>query len=435
MKISKSIFLILGTSFILILEGCLSHKPLPKAVYAKNYSALTTNEQRAILPVGKDLSKQEAVNIAIANNPDYQISQLKAVSAQTKYYEALAGLSPTVAAGAVTTGQGINAAGVSANYRVFNGGRTVMNILEAKAKAEQSKWNVQNTRRKLIKEVTVQNNSLYKDSAILKIQQSNSRFQSDMAKKTIQKYNQGQASETDVLNFQIKEYEAKAAAIAAYRDYNVNSYKLAASMGMTTAKLPAQADISKSPIIPAEEDKKQPLPEIDFYLDAAIANRPDLKAQRDALKAAGYASYSAMGKLAPIIDLGLGRDGFQTRLYWLFLDGGARIANVRSKEALYGIQQEALLEKWIKVVQNVRTEYDSLKANKTRVKLLNQAVKIAFQRRNMVLREYNEGKIDITTLNQAQKDLVNAKLSNKEAEVAISNAKAKLNAACGIQNN
>ncbi len=67
-----------------------------------------------------------------------------------------------------------------------------------------------------------------------------------------------------------------------------------------------------------------------------------------------------------------------------------------------------------------------------RTKLLDQALKIALQRRNMVLREYNTGKTDIATLNKAQKDLVNAEQAYKTAEIDTSNAKARLNAACGL---
>ena len=428
MNYYKSIFIMLGISFLFLFEGCLSHKQVPNSIYSDNYSTLSTSEQRALSPHEKSLSKQDAINIALAGNPGYKRAKFEADAAQTEYYKALGALSPVVA---VAT----NTPGVSANYQAFNGGSTVMNILSAKAKAEQSEWDVKDHRRKLIQDIIVQDNQLYKNSANLNIQAANEKFQSEMAKETIQKYNKGKASKADILNFKIQALEAINAALTAERDYRINSYKLAASMGTTTAKLPGTAEIEEQSLSDTTDiDKKELVPGVNFYLDTAITRRPDLKAQREALKAAGYELYSAWGKLLPTIGVGLGsRIGFQTQLSWYLLKGGSRIAAIRSKEALYGIQQEVLLKKWIDVVQNVKTKHENLTANTTRKKLIDQAVKIAIQRRNLVLKKYNTGKADIAELNQAQNDLVNARLSSKQADVNVSNAKASLNAACGIQ--
>ena len=431
MHFSKSIYLMFGVLLIAICAGCTSHNSLPNAVYANNYSALTTSEQRAISPTNKTLSKREAINIALANNPGYKKAQYNADAKRAEYYKALGGLSP-IAAATANTGQSPATAGVSANYQAFNGGTTTMNILEAKAKAEQSKWNVSDYRRKLIQDVTVRDNQLTEDTAILKIQKANEKFQNEMLESTIKKYNKGNATKADILNFKIQALTAKNAAVSAERDYKINSYKLAASMGSTTAELPNTSILSKNATADTDDiENEKSVPDVNYYLDTAIANRPDLKAQTDALKAAGYALYSIWGSFFPIVNMGFG-NRFSSYLNWTLWNGGSRIMNIRSQETLLDIQEKILLEKWIDVVQSVRTEHSKLTASAARKKILDQANKTALQRRNLILKKYNAGKTDITTLNQAQSNLIKTEQSYNKAEIDVSNSRAALNAACGI---
>jgi outer membrane protein len=429
MSFYKSIFLIPSVSLVFIFAGCVSQEPLPNAVYADNYSALTTAEQRTISPNNKSLSKQEIINTALAGNPGYKKAQYKADYERAKYYEALGGFSPVVSA-AASTGQTGSTAGVSANYQAFSGGTTVMNVLAAQSKAEQSEWNVKDYRRKLTQNIIEQDNQLSQDSSYFNIQKANEKFQSEMAKETIQKYHKGKASKADVLNFKIQALAAKNAALTAENDYKINSYKLATSMGLTTAELPKNTEIEKVPT--NDEYNKESIPGVNFYLDKAIAMRPDLKAQRDALKAAGYALYSAWGSFLPVINIGLSNSSLLLGSSLYLWKGGSRIAAVRSQEALFDIQQEILLEKWNNVVRNVRTEHNKLTTSTASKKILDQAAKTALQRRNLVFKEYNAGKTDITTLNQAQKKLIKAEQSHKQAEIDVLNAKAGLNAACGV---
>ena len=421
-------FLISGVLSTILFNGCVSNKSLPSAVYANNYSALTSDELKEISLQNKSLSKREAVNIALSNNPGYKISQNNAEAAKVNYYKSLGGLSPTLSA-ATIVGNGGSATGVSANARVFDGGAAVMNILGAKAIADQSEWDVKNHRRVLVQNVTTQDNQLNRISKEMDILEADQKFQTEMYEETLIRYKAGKATKSDVLNFQINALKAKNAIVLANSNYKTNSYKLAATMGMMTAELPGSVENSNNFTI---IDNTAIVSGINYYLDLAIANRPDLKAQRDALRGAAYSMYAAYGSLLPSLDIGLG-SGFYSVLKWNLWTGSSPLFAIRSREISYDVQQEKLLGKWITVVQEVRTEHDKLISSINRLKIMKTTEKEAIQRRNLVVKKYNIGKADIATLNQVQNDLVQTQESYKKAEFDVLNAKAGLNAACGIQ--
>ena len=380
------------------------------------------------------------------------------VSAYAIYYSALSAYSPTLAAswgatqdagGNVDGGKSTNYAGrFTAGYQAFSGLTTTMAALAARATAEASEWAVKDYRRTLVRSVIVTYNQILLDRAYVRIQQGNERFQTQNADNSLLKYNAGAVSLSELLNFKIKKNQAKALAIDATKSYKIDRYALAALMGLTTADLPKGTKFPEIEVSDADEFELG----IEFYLDIAIAERPDLKGQKETLESARYSLYSAWGAFSPTLDLGLnygysntkGNGGsarptvknsnydYNFAFNWDLWKGGSRIFNVRSSEALYDIQKQALLKKWIDVVMEVRTYYVSLLADVASRKVLGQAKEMAQQRRDLVQEEYNAGNVDIAVLNEAQQELISAQQGWVTQTIGVSNSRARLYAAVGV---
>ena len=469
MKLVRNTLLTLGISLIALLAGCVSYQPPPSVIHADNYSALNDNDQKASPPTDKVLTKEAAITIALENNPDYKTYQLNKIASFAVYYAALSAFSPTVSASwgdTITTGSSAitatgsnsskrnNTAGnLAASYQAFSGFTTTFGALSARAAAMQAEWNVKDWRRQLVRDVIINYNTVLYNRAFLRIQQANERFQEQNATNSLLKYNAGADSLSTLLNWKIGRNQAKADAISAELGYKTSRYALAAKLGLTTADLPVQTEFPEISVPEADEFELG----VEFYLDIAIAQRPDLKAQKESLKAAKYNLYSAWGAFSPTLDL-TGNYGYSNTadgtLYnpirmggasgnsdinygfafnWNVWQGGSRIFNVRQQEALYDVQKQALLSKWISIVQDVRTYYVTLLANVARRKVLQQAREMALQRRDLVQEEYDAGNVDIATLNQAQQQLVSTRQTYVQSTIDVSNSRAQLYAACGVE--
>ena len=469
MKLVRNTLLTLGISLIALLAGCVSYQPPPSVIHADNYSALNDNDQKASPPTDKVLTKEAAVTIALENNPDYKTYQLNKIASFAVYYAALSAFSPTISANwgdtitkgrrvntnattGVTAGiQSVTTGNIAASYQAFSGFTTTFGALSARAAAMQAEWNVKDWRRQLVRDVIINYNTVLYNRAFLRIQQANERFQEQNATNSLLKYNAGADSLSTLLNWKIGRNQAKADAISAELGYKTSRYALAAKLGLTTADLPVQTEFPEISVPEADEFELG----VEFYLDIAIAQRPDLKAQKESLKAAKYNLYSAWGAFSPTLDL-TGNYGYSgttpnSALYnnvrmgddsqinygfafnWNVWQGGSRIFNVRKQEALYDVQKQALLSKWISIVQDVRTYYVTLLANVARRKVLQQAREMALQRRDLVQEEYDAGNVDIATLNQAQQQLVSTRQTYVQSTIDVSNSRAQLYAACGVE--
>ena len=450
-----------------MLAGCVSYQPPPSVIHSDNYTAIDSDQHKALPPTDKILTQQEAITIALENNPDYKSAQLSMISAFAVYYGALSAYSPELAAHYggrqngvtnATTGTGGTGgaknkynAGLTASYQAFSGLTTTMNALAQRATAEASEWAVKDYRRTLVRTVIVTYNTILKDRAYVRIEQANERFNTQNADNSLLKYNAGADSLSDLLNFKVLKNKAKSNAILATRAYKVDRYALAALMGLTTSDLPVETKFPEITVTDADEFELG----VEFYLDIAIAERPDLKQVKEQLQSARYSLYQTWGAFSPTLDLdlnyGYANNDYQTGMggkvdmeqdgnynygfafNWDLWKGGSRIFNVRSQEALYDVQKQALLKKWIDVVMEVRQEYVSLLAYVASRKVLGQAKEMSQQRRDLVQEEYDAGNKDIAVLNQAQNDMVGAQQDYVTATIDVANSRARLYAAVGVE--
>ncbi len=455
-----------GCALFVISSGCVSYKPPPAVIHADNYTAESESEQRRLPADNSVLTVNEAVNIALANNPTYQIARLTMVSAYALYYKSLSVFSPTLginygqtwtqgrSSGNSRGTRGNSSTGyLGMNYTAFNGMQDVFGALNAVATAKQNEYAYRNARRVLVRATRVQYYTVLLDRANIQIALGNEIFQEQMVNDEQLKYDAGATSLSQVLNFKIDRNDAQTALIKNKADYQIDRYLLAQYMGLTTANIPPEVRFPPIEVVANSEFSMG----VEFYLDLAINQRPDLRAEKEALKAAKYALYQSWGAFSPTVDISMdygfsagvggsgamggamaptGPDGSNTYNYgwaanWSLWEGGSRIFNVRSNMALYDAQKETLLQRWIDVVTSVRQWYVHLNMSIAVRKIQAQTLQLARQRRDLVREEYNAGNQDIATLNQAQLNLIRSETDYVTAVISVAKDRARLAAACG----
>ena len=477
MKLLKYSAYMAGAALFAFSSGCVAYKPPPDIIHANNYTAESMKVQRALPFAYKEMSVKDAINIAITNNPTYQTARLAMIKAWATYYGSLNAFAPNIGVGfsgsqsgtygnatsptySNTWASGIGSSGnYGANYNVFNGLMDTMYAMNQLASAKSAEELNKDARRKLVLSVKLAYFQILKDKATIQIQQSNEMFQEQQVNETQLKYDAGASSLADLLNWKVKRNDAQVAVIIAKAAYAVDKYALAALLGLTSSEIPDSVEFPNVDVI---EDQGYSLG-VEFYINVAVSQRPDLQSSREMVKAYKYSLYQTWGAFSPTANIGwqyasstnngamrpydsgttyTNSYGFNTT--WTIWDGnntasgtsgggGCRITNVRKAQADYDTAQETLLSTWITVIQNVRTAYTNLVASIATKKINGATLSMSKERRDLVRDGYNAGNTDIATLNGAQNDLVSVEQNYVSSIISVATNKANLDAACGLR--
>ncbi|MCP4177270.1 MAG: TolC family protein [bacterium] len=447
MKLLKFAVIFLYCLIIINLMGCISHRSLPPAVFSDNYTALENKSQRQYPRGNKVLTVDDAINTSLANNPTYEIARLNMIQAYSNYYKSLSKLSPGLAIGSSTLNHRMNTVGGAASGVSMT---KLFNVLNKHAEAESQEYSYKNIRRILIKEIKLTYYQIQLDRAKTQIDLGN-RIYNDLMIKYAESKKNNSVSKGDLLNFKIDKNNAQSALIKNNALMQINKFKLAKLMGLTSSNV--NNNIKLAPINIPDNNIEYPMSQ-DYYLDMAIKQRPDLASQKEILKAAKYSLYKSWSALSPVANAGLdygfaraystsGLPGsimmmaqnfdwnYGFDINWNLLQGGGRIFTIREKQAAYYAMKEALLRKWISVVRSVRTDYTQLNKSIARRKIIAETLKMAKERRNQLREKYNDGKTNIAVLNQAQNSLVKTEGEYVKSCIHVAMSKAKLAAAVG----
>ena len=192
------------------------------------------------------------------------------------------------------------------------------------------------------------------------------------------------------------------------------------------------------------------------YLDAALANRPDLKALREALEASKFSYYSSIAAFGPTVtaNIGIGytnaathyspykyptytqhrgvtRNRYSTfssgiNVSWELFSGGSTFFNMRASQAAMEQAEYSLADQWITVINDVRTAYENYIVSLKTVKLYQKNLEAVRKMRDLVDDEYEAGNCAITRVNEVQREFVNAETYLAQAVVNMHNAKAQI---------
>lgn len=451
--------IIVGVSGVILgTVGCIIQPPPTIApVVSGNRYTKEDAKQFSIPDDVKVLSMDFCIQLALKNNPDV-LSKAAAINAAwSRYYQSLSGYAPSINMGAgyagktsmypggvpSSTSNGYNLT-ASASLLVFNGLTREMNVLVAQYSAKQSEELNADARRLLIQAVGTSYNTIQAARETIRIQEENRRYNQGLLEQADAKYKAGTTALSDVLNFEIQLYQTQIQLIAARADERIGRYMLAQLMGLTTSTVPESIGF------PAIKNSTYILSDVNIYLDAALKNRPDLKAYRYALKSAEYTLYSIYGEYSPTIyatgGAGLGGaqvsgKGMQNRsgngnwgatADWNVFNGFKTWNRIREAHSLLEIGQYAVATQWIAVINEVRQAHQRYAQYEEQLAVTLKKLALVKRTRELVVEQYKAGTTEVVRVNEAQRDVVDAETQVANLLILIVEAKIRLDAATGF---
>ncbi len=453
---------------VIMFGGCLNYTPPPIETESDTFTKQKKDPRIVLPPDTKVLTLDMAQELAIANNPSFESKYHAVQAAWDAYRQRFSSYMPTITAdygfsqniGKPTditnttqynTDSRTSSLGFNASLLVFDGLQREMKLLKARHEALGEESVREDARRLLLKSVAEAYNNILLQIENNRIAITDRDFQLKQLKDAQYKYDAGAVPLSDVLNFKVKVNQATSNQITAEYSYNAYRYLLASLMGITESSLPESLKYSPIDAIPEET-----LPDINIYLDMALNNRPDLRNYREALEAARYQLYTQWGAYSPNLYLngGLGysnnwnhydnRSGnypaarhsyYNDRTYnwsvnseWVIFNGFSRELQIRQAQSQVYSAEFNVASMWITVIQEVRTAYDTYLQNVKQAKLFKETLQLVTKQRDLVEEEYKAGNKELTRLNEAQRDLVEAETNLVIALVNVMNARAQLDA-------
>ena len=266
----------------------------------------------------------------------------------------------------------------------------------------------------------------------VKIANADHAFNMRLLKDALARQKQGAGSLSDVLNFEVRQRGAEAVLIIAEQNYDSSRIALATLMGIPEGQLPDTVVVA-----PLQDETPEAMADQvdDEWIARALAQRPDVALRKHGLeraqasvgqrKSAYYPSVNAFASqdyqrsndstltdkdAATTVGVNVG--------YTLFAGGRNRAAVHEAKH--YRTESEWLLEDAELTAQaDVRNALLQLSASQKQLLLQRTTADYVEQNRTLVEKEYNAGQTDLTRLNQAQRDLVEAQSRLASARVAL----------------
>ncbi len=465
--------------------GCYSYKEPTVAAMGESYSARERDNAEDMFKNMSLLTLRDAQRIAIKNNPTYIAAYHSMEAARMKYLQAWGAYSPTLTAsyqlsngrswvtrgGSAETASGVRPytdrfsqnVGISAQMLLFDGFGRLFRLKAAKSDFNYYARMEEDACRTMMQAVAYAYNTVLLAIENRRIALEDRDFQKSSLQNTQYKFEAGAAPLSDVLNFEIYVNSADVSLIAADYQYEVAIYALAQLMGYPEGTLPSHLKFPED-----YKAKFAELPAVEIYLDAALANRPDLKAYRERLNVAKYQVYQAWSAYSPVVYGFVDFDFTPTRtegreynnpgvmvnnaplrtggnttkrnemgLYygiqadWTLFNGFIRTNQLREAKAARAVAEYQVAANWFTVVNEVRTAYANYIQSVKQTKLYAKIRALSAKQRDLVDDEYRAGNAELTRLNEAQRDLVEAETSLASSYINVQNAKAQLDAVVG----
>ncbi len=456
---------IIGAAALALLAcGCYNYKAPAAAALGESYTERKRDAADDMFKDLKELTLLDAQRIAIRNNPTYIAAYHAVEAARMKYYQAWGAYSPTLSASFSmgnshkwmrdSNGEPRNdtfstSVGVKANMLLFDGFARYFKLKAAESTLKYQGFMEANACRTMMLSVAYAYNTVLLAIEQRRIAMENRKFQLDSLQNTQYKFEAGAAPLSDVLNFEIKVNDAEVNMVAADYSYDTAIYALAVLMGYPDGILPAELKFAGNFKTSFAE-----LPAVEIYLDAALANRPDLKAYREQLNVARYQVYQAWSAYSPTVNgyvsMGFGSNdqdtnvrntsstynenftlGYGINAEWTIFNGAIRYNKLREMQASLAAEEFDVASRWFTVVDEVRTAYANYVQSVKKTKLYARVRELSAKQRDLVDDEYRAGNAELTRLNEAQRDLVDAETSLASSYINVQNAKAQLDSVVG----
>jgi len=408
-----------------------------------------------------ELTIEDAVRIALHGNPSLAAAAARTAQARARLAQARSrywpGVKSSASAAYVDTADasyrpelGVNdpetyyRAELSASWVLFDGFARKFGVAIARCGAEESAAALREGRRQIALAVTQTYLAAQLARENMAIAEADAAFNARLLEETRAKRALGAGSLTDELNFEIRANAASSALIEARRDYALTRIGLAALLGISTAALPEDLALAA---LPAESPAELSAPEEGPALEQALARRPDLARARASVARTEAAVGNARAAYSPSLALSAGLNGERAEdagfssddlgstagitLSYSFFDGGKRRGALRESHASADEAANQLREAGLTVLRETRDAVVALKSAQAQLRLQRRNTSLVEQNRNLVEKAYSAGQTSLTRLNEAQRDMVSARVQLARARVAVRKACAELEAAVG----
>lgn len=466
-RISTYLSLALAVVFF---YGCQSYQDPEIDYQSLAYSQRKKGEADLMLNDIAELSLADAQSIALANNPSYTSAYFAIEAARMRYYQAWGAYSPTVTAGfdmqnshnwnyhirrTAQSDRSRNfstSTGFQATWLAFDGFYREFALKIAELGFENQVFLTEDDCRILLRAVAFAYNDVLLAKENMRIADEDMVFQEKNLADTIIKLEAGAVAKSSKLNFQILSNVAAGNKIIAEAQYENALYALAVLMGYPEGTLPSRITFP-----PIKSEFVDDLPGVDIYLDNALRYRPDLLAFREQLEISRYELYQTYSAFSPTVTATIGYNFNTTRsrsytkrqqssnsgynnsnLYyglsanWTIFNGFIRYNAVREYQARYSSAKYLVADQWLTVVQEVRSAHTNYLQSVKQARLYEKTLEYTTEQRKLVEEEYRLGGAELTRLNEAQRDLIDAQTTLAGAYINVQNALSQLEASAAM---
>ncbi len=455
--------------FLIFLTGCVKTPVLLET--PEDFRRTFSERKRVVtLPAEETLTLCKAVETALLNNPTNLAAAQAVQAAKYGYYRALSAYAPEINAGyslghTLTRGWDlknppvgvmkkndhfVTAGTLQASFLLFDGFARELEVIIARQEHRKSKSLEKNVKRLLERAVAYAYCDMYLSEEEVVIYEEDLDFQNSALAQEEQRFRNGHVSMASVLNFRILAARAKSNISNARYRRQVALHALAALMGCDIWQFPDKIKLQE---ISAEQFA--PVYDENFYLELAVSNRPDLKAEKIALNIAWRSKQKAYADFFPVIHLfsefsldtynaqygGYRYSGAHSRQggftygvesKWNLFRGFDTINNIRRQEALERVAMWGLNAKFLEIAAEVRDARSNCLNSRYQIGVFRDMARWVREQRDLVFSEYLNGRETITRLNEAQNILIEAQSRLIVSVIEFSKAVAQLAAATGV---
>jgi len=398
------------------------------------------------------LTVAEAVQIALAHQPQLLIAKASVGSAHGQALQAKAGLNPTVGVTAggtrsqvLTSGNGASGSTssvfdgltgqLSANQLIFDFNRTRDQIRQASALERSAGRTYDQTVQDVIFQTKQAYFSYLQAKQQVTVDLSNVKSRQAQVDLTQAQLNAGLGAPADLVNAKTLLSQSSLQLLQANQSALQASVTLATTLGIDP----------RTPIVLADSSEdKATLADSNALIDQALKNRPEILSAEESLKAAGFGVSVARKSTVPSLNIGAGvstrgtdnmfnsQTGFVSLTFnWTLIDGGVGLGKVRSAEASKQSAEAQLRQISLSVISDVAKAYTSIQSVEQQVQTAQAEVGNAQEGVRLAEGRYKAGVTTFQEIITAQAALVTAQTDQVNAIANLAIARANLDHAIG----
>jgi outer membrane protein len=449
---------IISLLLLVLLVGCETTRPTPLAPSQRLPDLTARLENRAVAnsaTVPKNLALRSAKRISLLGNPGLHTAAARVRAAQARVRAAQASFRPTVDIGySATHSDHSNLSGgafsfgkqnsfspsITAHWVVFDGFLRDFHLLAQRYGESASEAALADSRRLLLNAVAQAFYTALLADERVRIAEAESANNKQFLADTSARRKLGSATESDVLNFELRLHNASIAQLNAARDAQVARLALIELMGQPASNTEFQ-------LVGTEAWTRVLPPDPKDAVQRALALRPDLQRLHASLLAAETTVEARKRAFLPQVSIAstasftsddpLAFDNEERNasigisLNWRVFDGGQRQAAVDVAQADLSAAGHELESQWHNAVSEIRQRIEAIWAARSTLALREENVRLSTRIYEQIRKRYRAGVEPLTRVNEVLTQLTVAERNLATGRIALAQAIENLHAATG----